>query len=339
VKYSWPKVFILLALAVPPEPVLSKAAEIELNIRFYDKKVYFVAGETGTRNSAESRPAPEPRVQVPPDPIYVQATIYNRGPESFHFKLAEERVFSVDFDVRNLANQSLAPADYLLRKRSESRNVFYRDITVEPGESFSFIEDIRNYADLSLPGSFVVQARIFPNLLRTTGEIPLESNRLNLNLRPPVLPGPDGVPFEMDVETNAVLVREKLSPDEIVRYMLDARIKGQWEKFFLYIDIPAMLSRDPARRRSYLNESAEGRRRMEIRYREDLRAADGDIANIPADYRIENTSYGGDTGTVVVTEWFRTGRITERRRYTYFFRLIDDIWLIQDYTSTILGTE
>ena len=338
-KYSWRKVFILLALAVPPEPVPSKAAEIELNIRFYDKKVYFVAGETGTRNSAESRPAPESQARVPPDPIYVQATIYNRGPESFHFKLAEERVFSVDFDVRNLANQSLAPADYLLRKRSESRNVFYRDITVEPGESFSFIEDIRNYADLSLPGSFVVQARIFPNLLRTTGEIPLESNRLNLNLRPPVLTGPDGVPFEMDVETNAVLAREKLSPDEVVRYMLDARIKGQWEKFFLYMDIPAMLSGDPARRRSYLNESAEGRRRMEIRYREDLQTADGDIANIPADYRIENTSYGGDTGTVVVTEWFRTGRITERRRYTYFFRLIDDIWLIQDYTSTILGTE
>jgi hypothetical protein len=326
-------VFIFFVL-----PVLSQAAEVELSIRFYDKKIYFIAGEPSGTDS-RTLPAAEPRLPV--EPIYVQATIYNRGPQSFHFKLAEERVFSVDFDVRNLANQSLAPAEYLLKKRSESRNVFYRDITVEPGESFSFIEDVRNYADLSLPGSFVVQARIFPNLLRTAGEIPLESNRLALNLRPLLLPGPDGVPFEMDVETNAVLVREKLPPDEVVRYMLDARIKGQWEKYFLYMDIPAMLSRDAARRRSYLNESAEGRRRMEARYREDLRssAVDGNIANIPVDYRIENTSYGGDTGTVVVTEWFRDGRITERRRYTYFFRLIDDIWLIQDYTSTILGTE
>jgi hypothetical protein len=342
VKYSWLKVFVLLALIVLPEPVLSEAAEVELNIRFYDKKIYFVvgAGTGGTsRISADPRVPQEPQVQ--PDPIYVQATIYNRGSASFHFKLAEERVFSVDFDVRNLANQSLNPADYLLRKRSESRNVFYRDITVEPGESFSFIEDIRNYADLSQPGSFVVQARIFPNLLRTVGEIPLESNRLTLNLRPPLLPGPDGIPFEMDVETNAVLAREKLPPDEVVRYMLDARIKSQWEKYFLYMDIPALLSRDAARRRSYLNESAEGRQRMETRYREDLRSAvvDGDIVNIPADYRIENTSYGSDTGTVVVTEWFRSGRITERRRYTYFLRLIDDFWLIQDYTPIILGTE
>jgi hypothetical protein len=336
-------VFILLVL-----PVLAEAAEVELNIRFYDKKVYFIAGGspgTDSQTFAENRPRTglgvplEPR--VPQEPIYVQATIYNRSSQSFHFKLAEERVFSVDFDVRNLANQSLVPAEYLLRKRSESRNVFYRDITVEPGESFSFIEDIRNYADLSRPGSFIVQARIFPNLLRAAGETPLESNRLNLNLRPPLLPGPDGIPFEMDVETNAVLVREKLAPDEVVRYMLDARIKGQWEKFFLYMDVQAMLSRDAARRRSYLNESEEGRQRMEARYREDLRSAvvDGDIASIPADYRIENTSYNNDTGTVVVTEWFRNGRITERRRYTYFLRLIDDFWIIQDYTPVILGTE
>jgi hypothetical protein len=337
VKHSRLKAFVLLALAAfSPKPVLPEAAEVELNIRFYDKKVYFIAGaEEAPRASAE------PRIRAPVDPIYVQATIYNRSPASFHFKLAEDRIFSVDFDVRNLANQSLAPADYLLRKRSESRNVFYRDIAIEPGESFSFIEDIRNYADLSQPGSFVVQARIFPNLLRAAGEIPIESNRLTLNLRPPLLPGPDGIPFEMDLETNAVLVREKLPPDEVVRYMLDARIKSQWEKFFLYMDVPAMLGRDAARGRSYLNESAEGRRRMEARYRENLRSAvvDGDIATIPTDYRIENTSYGSDTGTVVVTEWFRDGRITERRRYTYFLGLVDDFWLIQDYISSILGTE
>jgi hypothetical protein len=337
VKHSWLKVFVLLALAVLPEPVLSKAAEVELNIRFYDKKIYFVV-EEGPRIPVEPQDRPvEPR--IPAEPIYVQATIYNRSPTSFHFKLAEERIFSVDFDVRSLAGQSLEPADYLLRKRSESRNVFYRDITIEPGESFSFIEDIRNYADLSQPGSFVLQARIFPNLLRAAGEIPLESNRLTLNLRPPLLPGPDGIPFEMDVETNAVLVREKLSPDEVVRYMLDARIKSQWEKYFLYMDVPALLSRDAARRRRYLNESAEGRRRMEARYREDQQAAERDIRNIPSNYRVENTSYSGDTGTVVVTEWFRDGQITERRLYTYFLKLVDDIWLIQDYTPIVLGTE
>jgi hypothetical protein len=316
VKRIW-LLFLFFALAAS-----AWAADIELSIRFYDKKVYFIA-----KNEAE--------------PIYVLATLYNAGSAPFRFKLAEERAFSVDFDVRNLSNQSLAPADYLLRKRSESRNVYFREITVEPRESYSFIEDIRNYADLSEPGSFVVQARFFPELFRTANETPLASNRLNLNLRPPLLPGPDGIPFEMDVETNAVLAREHLSPDEVVTYMLDARIKGQWEKFFLYMDIPAMLRRDGARQRAYLNESEEGRLRMIARYREDLSASviDGDIAAIPSDYRIESTNYNDTTGTVVVTEWFQEGRITERRRYTYSLRRVDDVWLIQDYTPTRLGTE
>lgn len=303
-------------------PVLAGAADVELSIRFYDKKVYYVPGADA-------------------GPVYVLATVYNNSSQPYRFKLAEERVFSVDFDVRTLSKQSLVPADYLLRKRSESRNVYFREITIEPRESFSFIEDIRNYADLGQPGSFVVQARLFPELLRTANERPLESNLLNLNLRPPLLPGPEGIPFEMDAETNAVLARQRLPPDEVVRYTLDARIKAQWEKFFLYMDVPAIISRDASRQRAFINESEEGRQRMIARYREDLKAEtiDGDIAAIPSDYRIDNTTYNNNTGTVVVTEWFTTGRITERRRYTYYLRRIDDIWLIQDYVTVKLGVE
>ena len=315
---------IFLAVAC----VFSAAAgDIDLSIRFYHKKVYHVSGLSG-------------------EPIYVQVTVTNRSPATFRFKLADERIFSVDFDVRSLANQSLPPSDYLLRRRSESRNVYFREIVVEPGESFSFVEDIRNYAALMDPGSFVVQARIFPELFRETAVssprgMPLESNRLNLNLRPPALPDSDGIPFQMDVETGAVLVREKLPPDEVITYMLNARIKSQWERFFLYINMEALITNDPVRRRSWLNESEEGRFRMIAKYQEDLKnsMADEDIALIPSDYRIENTSHNGETASVVVTEWFQIGRITERRRYTYTLRRRDDVWALEDYTVTRLGTE
>jgi len=305
------------------------AADVDLSIRFYDKKVYHISGVSG-------------------EPIYVQVTVSNRSTLPYRFKLADERVFSIDFDIRSLANKSLEPSDYILRKRSESRNVYFREVIIEPGESFSFVEDVRNYAQLRDPGSFVVQARIFPELFRAElireapASGPLVSNRLNLNLRPPALPGPDGIPFQLDVETGANLVREKLSPDEVIDYMLNARIKSQWEKFFLYFDMEAMITNDAVRRRNWLNESEEGRNRMIDKYRADLRtsAVDEDLALLPpSNFRIENTSYSGETGTVVVTEWFTTGRITERRRYTYSFRKQDDIWTIQSYTVTKLGTE
>jgi hypothetical protein len=309
--------------AAPAGP-LPAEDRLSFNIRYYDKRIYYLEQ----------------------DPIFVLITLTNDGSAPFRFKLADERVFSIDFDVRSLANQSLEPADYLLRKRSESRNVYFREIIVEPGESFSFVEDIRNYAALRDAGSFVVQARIFPELFRETAVssprgAPLVSNRLNLNLRPPALPGSDDIPFQLDAETGAVLVRDKLPPDEVITYMLTARQKSQWEKFFLYLDLEALITNDAVRRRSWLNEPEEGRLRMMAKYREDLKnsMADEDIALIPSNFRIENTSHNGETASVVVTEWFTVGRIIERRRYTYNLRRRDDIWTIQDYTVTRLGTE
>ncbi|MDR0387819.1 MAG: hypothetical protein LBH57_07245 [Treponema sp.] len=298
-------------------------SSVELSIRFFDKRVYYAADA----------------------PILVQVSVANKGPGPYRFKLADERAWSVDFDVRTVSNRAVDPADALVRRRTTAAQVYFREISVESGESFSFVEDIRDYADLRQSGAFVVRARVYPELYHTAAlavrDTPLESNRLSLNIRPPAIPGPDGIPLAMDVETNALLVREKLSPDEVVAYTLTARQKSQWEKFFLYLDLEAMVSRDGSRRRQWLAESEEGRRRMVDRYRTELQNAvvDGDIAVIPAEFQIERTSYGAEEGTVVALEKFRGSGYTERKRYTYTLRRKDDIWTIVDYTVVNLGTE
>jgi hypothetical protein len=176
---------------------------------------------------------------------------------------------------------------------------------------------------------------------RPGAAVPLESNRLSLNIRPPALPGPSGLPLAMDMETNANLVREKLPPDQVVNYILTARQKSQWEKFFLYLDLEAMIIRGAPRQRQWLAESEEGRRRMLARYRSELEAAvtDGDIATIPMEFQIELTRYSAEEGTVSVLEKFKTGSYIERKRYTYYLRQRDDVWTIVDYTVLNLGTE
>jgi hypothetical protein len=306
-----------IALSLP-------AQDINLSIRFYDKRIYYIQGSEN-------------------DPILVQISLANNSPATFRFKLADERAFSVDFDIRTMANRMVDASEGLIRKRSSSRQVFFREIAVEPGETFSFVEDVRDYASFNQPGSFIVQAKLHPELYRLGGAspAPLQSNRLSLAIRPPVLPGPDGIPLDMDVETNALLVREKLAPDEVVDYMLRARQRSQWEKYFLYLDLEALISRDPIRRRQWLAESQEGRRRMVARYRTELQntVVDGDITTIPAEFEIERTSYGAEEGTVVVLEKFRMGNYTERRRYSYYLRRRDDIWTVIDYSVVNLGTE
>jgi hypothetical protein len=296
-------------------------AGIDFSIRYFDKRIYYIEH----------------------DPIFIQVTVTNNSPFTFRFKLADERAFSVDFDVRTNSNRVVEAADILVRKRSQSQQVYFREVSVEPGESFSFVEDLKDYAALTQSGTYVVQAKMYPELYQTVKSEPIGilSNRLTLSIRPPLIPGPDGIPLELDVETNAVLVREKLPPDEVVRYLLTARQKSQWEKFFLYLDLEAMLSRDAYRRRQYNAESEEGRRRMIARYRQDLQnsVTDGDIALIPMNFTIERTVYNGQSGTVTVLEYFRVGSYTEKKRYTWYLEKRDDIWTIVDYSVVNLGTE
>jgi hypothetical protein len=312
--------FLMVLLAVPGLSLLS-GGEVGFSIRYFDKRLYYLS----------------------PDPILVQITIANNSPQVYRFKLAEDRAFSVDFDVRTTTNRMVEPAGELIRRRTENRQIYFRELAIESGESFSFVEDLRDYAEFRMTGSYVVQASIFPELidpLNPKAPEALQSNRLSLVIRFPPPPGP-GVPEVLDEATGAVLVREKLPPDEVVSYLLSARQRSQWEKFFLYLDLEAMISRDPARQRQWRGESEEGRRRMITRYREDLRQniVDQDIATIPTEFAVEGTSYNREEGTVVVLEKFRNPGYTERKRYTYYLSRRNNVWLVVHYTVSNLGTE
>jgi len=322
---------ILLVVAVSLAAETASTAGVDFSIRFFDRRIYY----------AES------------DPVYVQVTVTNNSPNTYRFKLADERVFSLDFDVRTTNNRPLEPADDLIRKRTQYRQIFFREIAVETGESFSFVEDMRGYVKINEPGSFVVSARIYPELYRPDAVVTnaaagmatvvpvIESKRLSLNIRPAIIPGPDGIPMEMDVATGAVLVREQLSPDQVVDYTLKARQRSQWEKFFLYLDLETMLSRDAVRRRKWTSESEEGRKHMIAQYREELRSSttDGTISVIPYEYVIERTQYSGTEGSVTVLQRFKYSNFTEIKRYTYILNRKDDIWAIVDYSVIGLGTE
>jgi hypothetical protein len=301
--------------------------EVSLNVRYYDKKIYYP--QSG--------------------PIFVQITISNDTPNLYHFRLADDRAFSLDFDTRTLANRIVVPEDALERKRSSAGRVFFRDITIESGESFSFIENIRDYSKIDKVGDYIVQVKVYPELFKTqtvasigsSTSAPIMSNRIPLHIKAASVLDSAGVPVLLDTETLAVLSREKLSPDQVIDWTLKARQKTQWEKFFLYIDMEQMIMRDGARMRKWRSESEEGRRRMIASYRGELQTSmiDGDISAIPMNYEIERTTYNADEGTVVVLERFKTGDYIERKRYTYYLEKEGDYWSVVDYIVVNLGTE
>ncbi|MCA1949112.1 MAG: hypothetical protein LDL24_00945 [Treponema sp.] len=343
----WNKSALAASLLFCLSFVLS-AQDIDFSIRYMDKRVYY-AGQ---------------------GPILIQLTITNKSASTYRFFLADERAFSVDFDVRTMTNRSLEPSEILIRKRTQNQRVFFREVLIQSGESFSFTEDLTDYVALNEAGSYVVQARLYPQLYQqkpngtATGSVygnssgafmssiagnpsrsmenpSVDSNRLALTLRPAPLAEPGKAAPVLDADTNALLVRQNLPPDQIISYILTARQKGQWEKFFLYLDLEAMLVRDSARKRQWQAESEEGRQRMLERYRSDLKNAmiDGDIATIPIEFTVERTNYGAEDGTVTVLEKFRYGTYVEKKRYTYYVRRKDGIWVVVDYSVVNLGTE
>jgi hypothetical protein len=316
--YKLTAAVILILLNAAFLPAAETVGQVEFNIRFYDRRIYYVQS----------------------DPIFVQITITNNSPLPYRFKLADERVFSLDFDIRTMSNRTIPQADSLVRKRTLNQRIFFREISIESGESFSFVEDLRDYVSFTQPGSFRVRAKVYPELIRTA-TISMDTNYLSLSIRPELIQGPDGIPIEMDIATGAALVRQRLAPDEIVTYMLTARQESQWERFFLYLELEAMLSRDALQRRRYMAENEEGRRRMVNEYRQSLQSStiDGDIAVIPTTFEILRTVYDNEEGNVTVLEKFRLTDYTELRQYVYYFEKRDNFWCIVNYTMQGNGTE
>ncbi len=324
--------FCLLALFALA-PLL--AEDLQVDIRFWDRAVYYA----GLDNQN----------------IDVLITITNNTAEIKRFKLAEERSFSLDFDVRSMNNRKLPENPDLLKKRISYKPLYFREISLESGESFSFKENIRDFVKLQEAGSFVLSLSLYPDLFRnentegfagfsrSSDVSTLVSNRIHLVLkRRPMKDGESKeflLPF--DEKTMAVLERIPLAPDEVVAYMLNGRIDGQWEKFFLYIDLESMLLRDSKRRRSWQAESEEGRQKMLIQYKNNLMNAqvDGDISTIPIEYTIINTRYSPSEGEVKVVEKFRDGVYVSKKEYIYSLKKTDNLWLVTGYSVSNLGVE
>jgi hypothetical protein len=222
---------------------------------------------------------------------------------------------------------------------SQSKPVFYRELAIKPGEEYSFREDLERFVRVDGPGSFAVKASFYPELSSSSAAEPIASNLLSLSVRPS--PGLPPATEAIRAVTGEALKAQALPPDEVVRRTIIARQKGQWNEFFLYLDLESLLSRDQDRKRQYDAESDEGRRRMIERYRADLQTnvVDNDIVVQPFYFEILETRYTEAKGFVSVLEKFQNGQLRMVKEYTYELQRRDDVWYLVDYTVITKGTE
>lgn len=314
-------VILLFAHTVYAQTSNSSAYDkAEVSIRFYDRTMYYPG------DASEN-------------PVYVHISIANKGYETLYFKLSDDRMFSLDFTAYTVKNTQLPQTSALIRKRTVNQTVYFREIALEPGEEYSFVENVKNYLEIKEPSIYYLEMKFYPELQKEKQTV-LVSNRLSLEIRPsPSVSASTFIPVQQG--TASILQAEPISPDHVVEQTIIARQRNLWDQYFLYMDLEEMLKRDPARLRKYNNMSADDRNEMLNSFKAQLMQdrIDKDIVAIPSRFEIDITTYSRTEGTVKVFEWFKNNTYTEKKRYTYYLRQRDGIWQIYDYSVENLENE
>ncbi len=130
-----------------------------------------------------------------------------------------------------------------------------------------------------------------------------------------------------------ILKKKKLSPDEIVKYLLKALQLGKKEKFFLYLDIEGLLLNDKGKAYLYKQKlSSVPNQNVLEEYKEYLwNSNNSDISKAPNEFSIIETTYSDTAGKVIADLYFDDGHFYISKRYTFFFKKYDYYWIIYDY--------
>jgi hypothetical protein len=307
----------ILAAIIAATVCTMATAQAQLSIAFFDKRIY-VAG-----------------VEIP-----VKVSIRNDTSKAWRFKLADEKRLSISVDVRTLGNRPLEASDSWKRAMASSSPAFYRELALQPGEEYSFVEDLRNFVSVSEPGTYVVSCTLWPELGSLSSSAPfIKSNSLTLSVRPGAPAA--GATMAYRNGTAEILRAERIGPDEVVSRTIKARQKNLWNEFFLYLDLERLLRNNQDKQRAYDRESDDGRRRMLDTYKADLMRSvvDADIVVIPSSFEIIETRYGPLYGTVTVIQKFAYDGFNMIKEYAYELEKQDDIWYLVSYTVRNKGTE
>jgi len=311
------KIILLLYLSLAFASLTFAFSEnVSVSIRFFDKEIYY----------------PETKIQI-------QVRIINNSLENYSFNSAEIHSFNFNFFVKTLTNISVhESSNYILSHRTNNP-VFYREITLLPGEEYAFITYLEDYVDIRESGIYIIQSKFFPNFQLGYSTQFIESNKLTLSVRPSM-----NIPIfqeQIDIETGEILELIAMPPDEVVKYTIEARLQSAWNKFFLYIDLKGLLLNHPDLKHRYNTISEEKQMILIEEYKNQLknRRVDNDILLTPSSFEILKTSYTHNEATVVVDQEFTFAEYTEKKKYTYYLHRYGNIWSIYNYDVRNLGTK
>lgn len=290
--------------------------DLTCTIRYYNKSIYY------------------PNKSIP-----VKVLIQNNTTSSKTFDIADQRSFNVDFQVETLKKEYLPHREKFIIARNTNQPVFVREIRLEPGDEYNFVVDLAQYIVIDKPGMYRVTSTFETSINSGVYSNSLISNTLVLSVvnGEPV----DEEKFIEAMITKESLQKESLSPDEVVKYTINARQKSQWNRFFLYLDMKELFLNKEDRERRYKRATEEEQLTMLEHFKQDVMEGkvESGMISIPYSFEITNTSYTPHKSEVIVYAKFKYPDYLETKKYIYKLKKKDLIWYITSYEVMNLGTE
>jgi hypothetical protein len=333
-----PVLCVLLLCAAVGAYAQTEAPEVQFTLRYFNKEIY---------------------TNDPDQAILLQVGLRNQGNSPVWISLPSQPVFQLALTVlpAGRTGMALGPSDQFSENRYNNQPVFFRDVSILPGEEFDYTVNLRDFIDVADPGVYTIQGAFYPSLLPefqgargqtlrasamqgAVDDTVLKSNVLTLTVRAALPSGTASTLHDnLDQTTQDYLKREALAPDAVVAYLLTARQAQEKPKFFLYLNTEALYKRAPQFRRTYLAAAEEDRQRTLTEFQDELWKREETLAKVPSSFEILSTSYTAREATVTAQLKFDAGDYVELREYKYALQKNQGYWEIYDYQVRNLGTE
>lgn len=269
------------------------------------------------------------------DSINIRVELYNNSSENFTFQKADKKGHNLTLSVKDICGREQTELYKFLRAPA-IENVYFRNVTLQPGEMFAFDLDLEDMITLPEPGIYYIQADFYPGMIKEHSAAGIKSNILSLSLRPY-----ENIEHLLEKETGEMIKRKPIAPDEAVKYTIEALQNNEPEKYFLYLDIEKlMLASSDSLEERYKRSSDKERELMIEEYKKELieliyndyRSLSGEMITYkPVSYKILTTTYTDKKAAVKAEEKFRDENILETKIYTYNLEKRDNMWIITGY--------
>lgn len=263
------------------------------------------------------------------EPVNVLINVVNSSSQPVSFQVSPLIYETFFFEIRTPRNEIVPLLDVfqVQMKNNASSSGDFRDIILQPQESFSRIIDITQWFDIKESGYYIIRG-LFHNNPDKQGEF-LSSYDYKILVKPPLLVEKKLSEDEQQRVTELENVK-KLPPYDVIADFLDAKMKKDWERFLAHVDPERLIASFQEYYSAYEN-ARSGKYRLEV-LEEFKRYLTVHWQDRILSYKIGSSQIQDDKATVVCDVDYTTKTLMYGLRYTFsLYRNHMDQWLVYDY--------